>query len=73
MTESINKKLSRELSTEEIDQVSGGDLQSPVTFGTTTYPPVGGGGGLPSEDDQLGGDPSQETDDDFGVDLQWPF
>lgn len=72
MTESINKKLSRELSTEEIDQVSGGDLQSPVTFGTTTYPPAGGGG-LPSEDDQLGGDPSQDEDEDFGVDLQWPF
>lgn len=70
MSDSINKLLARELSEAEVDQVAGSDLQSPVTLGTVTYPDPTGS--PPSESAGFG-DPSQQTDEDFGVDLQWPF
>lgn len=70
MSESINRKYARELSAEEIDLVNGGDLQSPVTLGTTTHPDPSD---QPPRDSAGFGDPTEGADEDFGVDLQWPF
>lgn len=70
MSESINRKVARELSDAEIDMVQGGDLKFPITFGTVTHPDPPG---APPRPDAGFGDPTQQPDEDFGVDLQWPF
>lgn len=68
MKKSIHDELARELTPEEIDAVSGGDVQSPITLGRPTYddPP----GAPDDQDSSISGD---EPKRDFGVDFQWPF
>lgn len=68
MKKSVHDLLARELTPEEIEAISGGDIRSPITLGRPTPPPTPG---VP--DNQDGSFDGDQDEKDFGVDLQWPF